>query len=524
MQTILSQISPTIAIVLIVIGLSIIALVVIIYRRQAANKQPTLPEIPPATSIDYTAIPLEEPLSLQDRLKNLSLAAKILLLLLPILLCVGIGILTLNFSNDQSAAPPTPTPSPVPVTIEIEDATVVRSEPLTIGVRVRTTGLADNTELQVELRADGQPLRWFDPSQTIRIQNDRGDLRAVKVPDGDLTPNGPRYTVVVSLPNGRLSDEAELVIPERFAAGFFGAAPSPTSTPSTIFVSLAIEEATVVRSEPLTIGVRVRTTGLADNTELQVELRADGQPLRWFGPSQTIRIQNDRGDLLAIKVPDGDPTPDGPRYTVVVSLPDGSLSDEAELVIPEQFAAEFFGQVVEAPPSTAPSEPRTPTPAFPDATPMPTSSTGPTVAVTNGGNVRKLPFVGVNNVIGGVNAGEQVQILGRTPNARWFYVRTIRDEIGWVSGTLLAITDSIIAEAPVKSVVTVFVSGTVYLAPDPASAAIARVEVNEVVELRERTADGTWYRVLNVRDEEGWVQARLLGIPDDVAAQVPVAR
>lgn len=93
-----------------------------------------------------------------------------------------------------------------------------------------------------------------------------------------------------------------------------------------------------------------------------------------------------------------------------------------------------------------------------------------------------------------------------------------------MSATLIAVTDLIAAETPVANVVSVFVSGPVYLAADPASAQIDRVERDEVVELLERTADGTWYRVLNVRDQEGWVQADLLGIPDDVAQQVPVAQ
>ncbi|WP_298816393.1 SH3 domain-containing protein [Chloroflexus sp.] len=413
MQTTLSQISLPIAISLIFLGIVIIVLVVIlIRRRQAANQAPPTPEIPPATTIDYTAIPLEEPESWQDRLRNLSLAARVLLLLIPILLCLSIGVLALSLINEEQsvAPPPTPTPSPIPVTLTIEDATVVRAEPPTINVRVRATGLPDNTELQVELRADGQPLRWFDPDQTIRIRRDRGDLRAEKLPDGDPTPQGPRYTVVVRLPDGSLSDEAELLIPELVAAAFFG-------------------------------------------TVAEV------------------------------------PTP----------------------TFPPTFTPEPVAQVTPTPP---------PTPTIP---PTPVLPVGQPVAVINGGNVRKLPFI-TDNVIGGVNAGEQVQILARTPNARWFYVRTVRDEIGWVSGTLLAVNDLIIAEARVANVVTVFVSGTVYLAADPDSAAIDRVEANEVVELLERTADGSWYRVLNVRDREGWVQASLLGIPDDVIAQVPIAQ
>ncbi len=412
MQTTLNQIPTPLAIGLIVLGIVIILLVVLIVRRRTSQAPPPIPEIPP-TTIDYTAIPLEEPQSWQDRLRNLSLAAKLLFILIPILFCMGIGILVLSLSNDQTAAPPpTPTPSPIPVTLTIEDATIVRANPLTLSVRVRSTGLPDNTELQVELRADGQPLRWFDPARRIQIRRDRGDFREAKLPDGDPTPEGRKYTVVVSTPDGSLSAEAELEVLPTFAAAFYGVEPTPSPSPT----------------------------------------------------------------LSATATP-----------TVIVVQ-------------------------------------ETPTPLPPTATPTPALPTGQPVAVINGGNVRKLPYTGVNNVIGGINAGEQVQILARTPNALWYYVRTIRNEVGWVSRTLIAVTDLIAAETPVANVVSVFDDGAVHLAADTDSAVIDQVDPPEVVELFERTADGTWYRVRTVRDREGWVQASLLGIPDDVAAQVPVTK
>ncbi len=414
MQTTLNQIPTPLAIGLIVLGIVIILLVVLIVRRRRTSQAPPpTPEIPPPTTIDYTAIPLEEPQSWQDRLRNLSLAAKLLFILIPILFCMGIGILVLSLSNDQTAAPPpTPTPSPIPVTLTIEDATIVRANPLTLSVRVRSTGLPDNTELQVELRADGQPLRWFDPARRIQIRRDRGDFREAKLPDGDPTPEGRKYTVVVSTPDGSLSAEAELEVLPAFAAAFYGVEPTPSPSPT----------------------------------------------------------------LSATATP-----------TVIVVQ-------------------------------------ETPTPLPPTATPTPALPTGQPVAVINGGNVRKLPYTGVNNVIGGINAGEEVQILARTPNALWYYVRTVRNEVGWVSRTLIAVTDLIAAETPVANVVSVFVSGSIYLAADTDSAVIDQVDPPEVVELFERTADGTWYRVRTVRDREGWVQASLLGIPDDVAVQVPVTK
>jgi flagellar FliL protein len=135
--------------------------------------------------------------------------------------------------------------------------------------------------------------------------------------------------------------------------------------------------------------------------------------------------------------------------------------------------------------------------------------------------VRRLPIVTADNVIGGVNAGEPVQLIARTPNGQWYRVRTVRDEIGWVSATLIQVPGE--AQVPVAPVVTVFVNGPLFEQPDSTSAELDRVNQNEVVELTQRSADGLWYQATTVRGVSGWVAAELLGIPDEVAQSVPVA-
>jgi SH3-like domain-containing protein len=184
---------------------------------------------------------------------------------------------------------------------------------------------------------------------------------------------------------------------------------------------------------------------------------------------------------------------------------------------------------VVTPPTPTEDPTVTPAPeATPEATPevTPTAAAaalpeGPPASVTNGGNVRRLPIIVADNVVGGINAGEQVQLIARTPNAQWFRVRTIRDEVGWVSATLIGVPAG--TDVPVANVVTVFVTGAIYERPDTASTEVDRVNRDEVVELLQRTAAGDWYQVTNVRQITGWAPAELLGIPDEVAAQVPVA-
>ncbi|NJN68836.1 MAG: SH3 domain-containing protein [Chloroflexaceae bacterium] len=42
----------------------------------------------------------------------------------------------------------------------------------------------------------------------------------------------------------------------------------------------------------------------------------------------------------------------------------------------------------------------------------------------------------------------------------------------------------------------------------------------ERVDVLSRSADGAWYRIRNEKGEEGWVHARLLPVPIDVARRV----
>jgi len=188
-------------------------------------------------------------------------------------------------------------------------------------------------------------------------------------------------------------------------------------------------------------------------------------------------------------------------------------------------AEAFFEKTVAEAPTTPPTPTSAPT-AAPAATPTPVPTatpelpTGPAASVGNGGNVRRQPIVVADNVVAGVNAGEEVQLLSRTPNGAWYRVRTVRDEIGWVSTTLLRIPPGV--NVPVAPVVTVFVTGPVYERPDRASTELDRVNQGEVVELTRRTAAGDWYEIVNLRDVPGWVPAELLGIPPEVANAVPV--
>ncbi len=313
-------------------------------------------------------------------------------------------------------------------------------------------------------------------------------------------------------------------------------------TPTPIPVTLIVSSATVVSPKPLSISVTVKTTGLADGITVTAELQEDDQPFVGLNPERASGVvRNNQVEISKVERAANAATPtEGRNYTVVVRSPDGTASAAFKLDVREVngIAAAFYGR---SPGTTSPTPTREPTatvaPVTPwaDVTPEPTVvatptltttsglPTGPAASVVNGGNVRRMPIVMTGNVIpgGGVNAGEQVQVLGRTPNRAWYRVRTVRDELGWVSAGLIRVRAG--TQIPVANVVTVFVSGPMYEQAASTSTETDRVNKSEVVELLQRTTDGTWYQVMNVRDIKGWVEARLLGIPADVAAAVAVA-
>lgn len=318
----------------------------------------------------------------------------------------------------------------------------------------------------------------------------------------------------------------------------------PTNTPAQAIplpepVSLEIVKADLIRVDPApTISVEARSTGLGDGTKVTVALLADGQPIDYLQPDQLSgEVRGGRVQIQARAMEGAAAPPEGPRYTVKLSTDDGQAS-EMDLTVPSLYADAFFGRNAQVEPTaTVPAPTAAPTeiPATAEASPEPSPTTvatalptGPAVAVGNGGNVRKWPVIAANNRVGGVDAGNQVQLIERTPNGSWYRVRfTNTDDgaeaLGWVSASLLQVDQATLAQVPVATVVSVFANGAVFEKPDGGTTELDRVNKGEVALLTHKTANGDWYEITNIRDISGWVSADLLGIPADVAAKVPVA-
>ncbi|MCS6840227.1 MAG: DUF2034 domain-containing protein [Roseiflexus sp.] len=68
--------------------------------------------------------------------------------------------------------------------------------------------------------------------------------------------------------------------------------------------------------------------------------------------------------------------------------------------------------------------------------PTPTARAVLTTTVLNGGNVRAAPNLR-GTVLDQVHAGEIVELLGRSPDRNWLYIRNPRGQVGWTHRTLL---------------------------------------------------------------------------------------
>ncbi|MGQ9895731.1 MAG: restriction endonuclease [Roseiflexus sp.] len=105
---------------------------------------------------------------------------------------------------------------------------------------------------------------------------------------------------------------------------------------------------------------------------------------------------------------------------------------------PESIAGSLLERSVSPAPSPThapPSEGPQPT-AQPTPTAVPTERPVPTTTVFNGGNVRAAPNMR-GAVLDQVHAGEIVELLGRSADGNWLYIRNPRGQVGWTHHTLL---------------------------------------------------------------------------------------
>jgi restriction system protein len=114
------------------------------------------------------------------------------------------------------------------------------------------------------------------------------------------------------------------------------------------------------------------------------------------------------------------------------------------LISPAEAVRAARQPTITAAPTTVPLAP-TMAPTVASAVSEPVAPTAP---VANGGNVRAAPDLQAA-VLDQVNAGEQVELLGRSPDGMWLQVNNARGQIGWTHRTLLTLEPAVEQGLPV---------------------------------------------------------------------------
>ncbi len=315
--------------------------------------------------------------------------------------------------------------------------------------------------------------------------------------------------------------------------GLFEGSPAATPTPQPV---ITVNDATLARINPRPeIEIRANST-LPGGTEVLADLLINDEPILWANPATLTTTVQTNGTIQMRLSKAEDTPPFGTGEILVLlrsTLANGQeiVSNPQPVTIPsiyEQVARQ--GEIIQPTPrptatATATPEPQPEPEPEPETEPKPTPTPSMQLSdiagtVSNGGNLRRHPLL-IDNVLDQVNAGETVEIIGRTPNAEWYYVRNVRNNVGWVSVTLVTLDAATAARVPIRPIVTVFVTGNVYAQPATQGTPLDQVFVNETVDLLQKTSNEEWYQVRTIRDTTGWVSASLLGIPPEVAADVP---
>jgi hypothetical protein len=292
-------------------------------------------------------------------------------------------------------------------------------------IRVQAdTNLPDGAEVTVALLEGGENFAWIAPESTKAQAREERIEAIVDKADGAPTPREDQtYTVVLSAPAGGQnisSEPAPLQVGGPVRAPFFGIVAAatttptakPTTPPSPAEPTAAPVEPTAAPVEPTATPVFTATVFNGGNIRPQPQLGAcNGCPQLHAGESVTLLEKTEDGRWYKVKAPNGE------GWVSVTLL---------------RIDAEVAKQV----PLEGQSTP-----------PTPGAASGLTATVFNGGNVRETPVTG--RPLDQINAGETVQLIGKTADGAWYKITNIRNVTGWVSATLLRIDAEVAKQVPV---------------------------------------------------------------------------
>jgi flagellar FliL protein len=500
--------NPLVLAVIVIALVVVVALLLLIRRRQAAEDVAPPPEI--GEAIDYTSLPYEEPQGLADRFQRAPAAVKALLVLVPLAILGVLAALALTlFQPGQQNAVREPIGPPP----EISDVVAEVAGAGKIVVRASTTAPDGTQVTAQMTQADQDFPWFNPETAATTASAGRITLQLDRTTGAPIPQQGTEYNVVVvaRLPDGRevRSQSTTVTVLPTFAADFYGQTPAaiePTTAPTdapaapTATAEPAAEPtpdiaatppltATVrnggnIRQQPTTASEILGQVAPGETVDL-LSRSADGQWYRLRGAAAEGWVS---ATLLAVdpavaeqvqpEIPADSPTArvfNGGNVRAAPNL-SGEVLDQINageevqmlarndpgswilIVNPRQITGwvsrtllevslegirglQVSNDPVAAVPPAATAAPDAPAPDAP-------APSGLTAQVFNGGNVRAAPNLG-GEVQDQINAGEEVQLLGKTADGGWYQITNPRGVTGWVNRTLLTVDPEVARRVPV---------------------------------------------------------------------------
>ncbi len=195
----------------------------------------------------------------------------------------------------------------------------------------------------------------------------------------------------------------------------------------------------------------------------------------------------------------GMPVPAGQTVPLVVAFDVPATAEQLALYVGESSLAYDLGTssavalFVTPTPAPTPTTPPTAVPPTPTATPVP-----PQGQVVKKANLRDAPTTEGSTVLGQLDPGTVVSLLGRMDGGEWYQIATVEGQQGWMSASLLSI------DAPVAEAVAVVPTPTPVPTPDPwhqaggVALAVANVERHNALSRFQTASPGNVFLLIAV--------------------------
>ena len=292
-------------ILLIVFGAIVVAVIVVVIMRRRRAEAEVIPPPELSQPIDYTSLPVEEPTSFGDRVRNAPMATKLLVGVIGLAVLVGLGVFYFIFFGDTSSTAGSPTPVVPPPQITEVKANVAGPTKILIDA---STDLTDGSVVTATMQEDGQVFEWFNP-ETASVQVNEGRIRMIveRQSGAPVPKQGAEYTVVLAsqVSNGPAvsSQPTKVDVPKVYQAAFFQVStPTPAPTPTATGVPTAAATTVVTPTAAPTPTIEGLAATVFNGGNVREQPNLNGRVLDQINAGETVQLLEKTADGLWYRI------------------------------------------------------------------------------------------------------------------------------------------------------------------------------------------------------------------------------